>query len=344
MSEPLISLFVAAFLVAIGLLFFWPQHGLFCRWQDSRHVTERVLIEDTLKQFQDCEMNGRRPTMQSIAGTLGISVNETADLLSEMESRKLVQAKEGDFYLTPSGRDYALQVIRAHRLWERYLADETGFVEDEWHDQAHRREHSLSAAELDSLSKRLGNPTHDPHGDPIPTADGKLVPHGGRPLTTLEVDELARIVHLEDEPPTVYAQLVAERLRPGTQLRLAEISPQRVRFWADGDEHVLAPIVAANVSVVPLPQSQEAPESVPSERLADLKPGEKARVVNISPASRGTERRRLLDLGILPGTLVEAEMTSPSGDPTAYRIRGAVIALRREQAKHIYITHQEEVA
>jgi DtxR family Mn-dependent transcriptional regulator len=171
-----------------------------------------------------------------------------------------------------------------------------------------------------------------------------MVPHGGRPLTTLEVDELARIVHLEDEPPTVYAQLVAERLRPGTQLRLAEISPQRVRFWADGDEHVLAPIVAANVSVVPLPQSQEAPESVPSERLADLKPGEKARVVNISPASRGTERRRLLDLGILPGTLVEAEMTSPSGDPTAYRIRGAVIALRREQAKHIYITHQEEVA
>ncbi|RME45954.1 MAG: ferrous iron transport protein A [Caldilineae bacterium] len=59
-------------------------------------------------------------------------------------------------------------------------------------------------------------------------------------------------------------------------------------------------------------------------------------------ACRGAERRRLMDLGILPGTLIRAEMVSPSGDPTAYRIRGALIALRKEQADRIYITRATE--
>lgn len=343
MSEPLISLLVAAFVVALGLLFFWPERGLFWRWQRSRHMTERVLIEDLLKHIQERDMNGRRATMQSSAGALGIPVSETADLLTKMEARELLQAKKGELHLTAAGRDYALHVIRAHRLWERYLADETGFAEDQWHEQAHRYEHMLSQAEVDALSRELGHPTHDPHGDPIPTAQGKVVPHRGRPLTTLEVDEAARIVHLEDEPSSVYAQLVAEGLWPGMELRVTELSPHRIRFWAEGDEHVLAPVVADNVSVLALPEGPEEPEPVPGQRLTDLLPGEKAKVASISRNVRGIERRRLLDLGLLAGTAVEAEMTSPSGDPTAYRIRGAVIALRREQADQIRITRQKEV-
>ncbi|MGD9375983.1 MAG: FeoA family protein, partial [Anaerolineae bacterium] len=74
------------------------------------------------------------------------------------------------------------------------------------------------------------------------------------------------------------------------------------------------------------------------EHLSDLEPGEKAVVAGLSPSCRGSERRRFLDLGILPGTAVEAEMISPSGDPTAYRVRGALLALRREQAEYIRIT------
>lgn len=66
--------------------------------------------------------------------------------------------------------------------------------------------------------------------------------------------------------------------------------------------------------------------------LADLRHGQSARVLDISSDIRGIERRRLLDLGVLPGTVVKAEMRSPSGDPTAYRIRDAVIGLRAEQA------------
>ena len=62
----------------------------------------------------------------------------------------------------------------------------------------------------------------------------------------------------------------------------------------------------------------------------------------ISPTCRGTERRRFLDLGILPGTAVEAELVSPGGDPTAYRVRGTLLALRAEQAQNIHISREKE--
>ena len=71
--------------------------------------------------------------------------------------------------------------------------------------------------------------------------------------------------------------------------------------------------------------------------LDELEAGKSAVVVGISNA--GPERRRMMDLGILPGAVITAEMRSPLGDPTAYRIRGALLALRRDQARHIQIAH-----
>jgi Fe2+ transport system protein FeoA len=72
-------------------------------------------------------------------------------------------------------------------------------------------------------------------------------------------------------------------------------------------------------------------------RLDELETGESAVVTGIG--NDGPERRRMMDLGILPGTVITAEMRSPLGDPTAYRVRGALLALRRDQARHIQIAH-----
>lgn len=342
MPDPLVSLLVAALVAGAGLLVFWPERGLYWRWQRARQTTERVLIEDALKHMHESEMEGRWPTVQSLAGALQVTADRVASLLPQMEARDLLRVEDNHYRLTPQGRDYALHIVRAHRLWERYLAEHSGFAVEEWHNQAHRQEHLLSPEEVEALALRLNNPTHDPHGDPIPGADGKMVVPQGQALTSLEADQAARIIHLEDEPPALYAQLVAQGLHPGMEVRLLESSPQRVRFWADGDEHVLAPIVAANVGVVPLPGLETLAEQTATEHLSDLKPGEKAVIAGLSPTCRGTERRRFLDLGILPGTAVKAEMISPGGDPTAYRVRGALLALRREQADYIQITRPRE--
>jgi DtxR family Mn-dependent transcriptional regulator len=341
MIDSHISLLVAILLIIIALVLFWPERGLIHRWRQARKMTERILMEDILKHIHNCEMAGHHSTVQSVAGALQIHPNLASDLLKKMEAIDLVRFERGSPHLTESGRRSALHILRAHRLWERYLADETGFAESEWHPRADRYEHQLSPEDADALSAQLGHPTHDPHGDPIPTAEGELAEGKGIHLTEVETDVLVRIIHIEDEPGAIYAQLVAEGLHPGMFVRIVEKNSQRFRFWADGKEHVLAPIVADNITVLPVPEDQ-APLYPFGEPLSSLKPGETGKVLSISPACRGHERQRLMDLGVLPGTMIKAEFSSSVGDPMAYRIRDALIALREEQANLIWISPVEE--
>jgi Fe2+ transport system protein FeoA len=93
-------------------------------------------------------------------------------------------------------------------------------------------------------------------------------------------------------------------------------------------------VVGRNITVEPLPVAVAEAGSMLS--LADAGPGDDMRVVGISPVCEGAERRRLLDLGIVPGTVIRAEFRGAAGDPIAYRVRGALIALRREQASRVH--------
>ena len=336
MPDPLIALLVAGAVVLLSLGLFLPKSGLVPRWRRAQRNNERVLYEDALKHIQRGETHGDPANLHSLAGALNISVNQAADILDKIQALNLVRIEGNAFRLTPEGREYALRIIRAHRLWEQYLAEETGFTEAEWHDQAEQYEHLLTANEAQALASQLGNPLYDPHGDPIPTIAGEFKPHQGKPLTSMEVDAPLRIVHIEDEPDAIYAQLVAEGLHAGMEGRILEKSPQRVRFFAGGDVHLLAPIVAGNISVLPV--SQEPVERrEEGQPLHELKAGQQGTVLSLSPRIRGAERRRLMDLGILPGVAIEAAFTSPSGDPTAYLVRETLIALRKEQARSILI-------
>ena len=337
MSQPLVALIIFMLVALVVAVTFWPGRGIVARWQRSRRLDERVLIEDALKHLYKSEVYQRKATIQSVAGATGVSPDHAAGLLDRLAELELVKVIESGYQLTPEGEAYALNIIRAHRLWERYLADETGYAETEWHDLADLREHTLSPDDMKALSAELGFPAYDPHGDPIPTPGGRVVGHGGQPLTIMPPGQIVQIVHIEDEPDTIYAQLMAEGLYPGMQLRLLETTPTRIRFWARGREMVLAPVTAANVSVRPL-QASETTDVSASEHLSDLSVGQSGRVLRLSSRLRGMERRRLLDLGIIPGTIVSAELASPGGgDPMAFRVRGALIALRTDQTRLIEI-------
>jgi DtxR family transcriptional regulator, Mn-dependent transcriptional regulator len=336
------SLWIAPLVVLVFVLvFLWPQGGLMALWRRNRERSQRIAIEDALKHIYNETLIGQPASLSSVAGALQKSISTAADLLGAMEKRKMVSFQGGALRLTVEGRRYALHVIRAHRLWERYLAEETGFKESEWHRRAEHFEHDLSPEEVEALSVKLNHPSHDPHGDPIPTADGKLDAAVGQPLTTLEVDSAGRILHLEDEPPSIYAQLTALGLQPGLEVRLLEKSPDHVRFWVNGDEHILATLLANSVTVVPV--AALPMKSVPGIGwLSDLRLGGTAQVIELSPACRGADRRRLLDLGFVPGAEVKAELSSPTGDPMAYRIRGTLIALRREQSCFIRVSTSDQ--
>ncbi|HOY58483.1 MAG TPA: iron dependent repressor, metal binding and dimerization domain protein [Verrucomicrobiota bacterium] len=326
--------------VALIVLVVWPRHGLAARWRQAQELARRTRREDALKHILKCEANGRVATLDSIAGVLQITTSAAARLLEELEAGALLTFESGRLRLRSAGRELGLHIVRAHRLWESYLAEQTGVAEGEWHHRAERQEHLLTPQEADALAARLGHPTHDPHGDAIPKADGALEGEQGRTLNSVDPDTPAVITHIEDEPDTVYRQLMATGLRPGMRAFVIDKSPTRIRFWADGNEHVLAPVLAENVSIDLLPDFRTE-ELIEEEFLSGLQPGVPARVIGLSPACRGPERRRLLDLGFVPGTRVEVEMVSPGGDPTAYRVRGTVVALRREQANLIRVSSRD---
>ncbi|MDE2691221.1 MAG: metal-dependent transcriptional regulator [Acidobacteriota bacterium] len=338
--NPLLALVVLAAVIALAVMVARPDHGWLWRWRFGWRTLLRARTEDALKHLFDCEYEGRQATHQSLVGVLRLGGRRSTELLARMERLGLIVSAEGGFRLTAEGRSEALRVIRIHRLWERYLADETGLEPERWHPEAERREHQTSAEQAEELSVRLGHPPFDPHGDPIPTEEGDLPPRAGRALTDFEAGDEVEVVHVEDEPAAVYAQLVAEGVHPGMRLRIASVAAERIRFEADLDEVVLAPVIAANIFAIRAEEDAADGTSAAADAtgsLSDVAVGEQALVVGFSRFCRGMERRRLLDLGLLPGTLVEATMASPSGDPIAYRVRGAVIALRRSQANQIQV-------
>lgn len=298
-------------------------------------VRERVVIEDALKHLHDCECRQQPATAHSLAGALTTSLDEAARLLGQLEQSQLVTLAEGGAQLTAPGREYARQVVRAHRLYETFLAEQTGLPADLWHREAERMEHELTAEKVAQIAERLGEPQYDPHGDPIPTAAGELPPLEGVALLQCPVGWEGSVAHIEDEPHTGYAQVVAAGLTRGTRFRVVAADEQMVRLNAEGRRVELSRLAAGQILAAPLAPDETYDETV--TRLSTLRTGERAAVVGMTAAVRGPERNRLLDLGVVPGTVVQVDLVSPSGNPVAYLIRGAAIALRHEQADRILI-------
>ena len=338
MIDPLVALLVFVLLVLGIALLFWPKRGLVPWILRLSEMSERVRLEDALKHLYKCEYAGRSSSVDSVAGSVGVSRSRAFHLLKRIEELEYARAVPDGFVLTDSGREYAIHIVRTHRLLERYLADRTGVLPEDWHGEAERREHKFSPEDRESLAAKLGHPLYDPHGDPIPTPDGGLPPLTGVPLTALEPGDVGSIVHLGDEPREIYETLSGAGLTPLMPIRVSEASPGKVRFEAAGEVHTLPTIIARNITVELLPDA-ELDESA-FGTLAEVMQGETVRVVGIHPGLQGPQRRRLLDLGLVPGTRVEAEFSSATGDPVAYRIRGALIALRKDQSRWIQVDRQ----
>lgn len=340
MTDPVITLIIGTGIILFGIIFFLPEKGLVARLRKRKTISKKVHIEDALKHLYNCEYDKITCTLNSVAGKLSISEDDAAELITKLEEMGLLISHHETLQLSSEGRSYALRIIRVHRLWEKYLADETGIDEREWHHSAEEFEHKLTPSDADALAAQIGNPVFDPHGDPIPSTTGDIPTKSGMPLTDLKYGEFASIIHIEDEPDAIYKQLVAEGLYPGMQVRMMESSKERIRFTANGDECVLAPLFAKNITVAPI--KFEKPVEGKFKNLSSLKIGEKGTVLGISKALRGQQRRRLMDLGVVPGTEIVAEMKGAFGDPTAYRIKGASIALRKNLAEWIYLIPEIE--
>ena len=335
MNNPIETLIIGILILFVISIFIWPDKGIIAKWKKAKKQSLKIQIEDALKHLYDFEEKNISITLHSLAGHLGISGDEVAKIAETLKEMKLISIQNKKLFLTSDGRTYALKIIRVHRLWESYLAEETGIKEKDWHIYAEEKEHYISQEQADVLAAKIGNPSYDPHGDPIPTSDGEVPTRKGIPLTEVDSNKIFQIVHIEDEPQAIYSQIIAEGLFPGMQIRVIEISKERIKFIAQGEECILSPLIAANLTVVPLLFTDKIKEDY--KLLSSLNIGEIGEVVGISKACRGQQRRRLLDFGLVPGTKIIAELESIGKDPIAFNIRGASIALRKNQTDFIYI-------
>jgi len=322
---------LAVFVLVATLL---PRVGLLAYWTRRTTSARRAAVEDALKHLLEREYRGRSGSFSSLGGVLRLSDAALMALLSRMETQGLVRTEGQSFRLTAEGEHTAMQVVRAHRLWERYLADEARVPLERLHHEAERQEHVLTPEQVDLLDVSLGYPTHDPHGDPIPTRDGSLAPARGTPITAWPIDQSGRIVHLEDEPPLAFAQIVAAGLRIGQVVRVVESSPQCIVLGDGENEYRLAPAVATNVFVTMADFAAAETGVVP---LSDIGPDTEVEMLALDPSCQGFSRRRLMDLGFTPGARIGVALSTFTGDPRAYRIRGTTIALRRHQADMILV-------
>ncbi|HEX4914319.1 MAG TPA: iron dependent repressor, metal binding and dimerization domain protein, partial [Vicinamibacterales bacterium] len=198
-------MWIVLVLALLALAVLMPTYGLAAQVRRHRAAVARERTENALKHLLRQANDGHSASFQSLKGELGLSDRVLLALTERLENEGLIHSDGTRLKLTAEGERLALHVVRAHRLWEVYLAEELGMPVDRIHVEAERQEHRLTPQQVERLSARMGHPNVDPHGDPIPTADGVMPDAPGTALSAWPLSTPARIVHLEDEPPLAYA-------------------------------------------------------------------------------------------------------------------------------------------
>jgi len=310
------------------------------RWSEALRpgVRERVLFEDALKLLHDRQSEGLPASVDDFAQSLRVPRQKAEQVVARLEQMGLlVRDAGGRIRATEEGRREAIRIVRIHRLWERYLAEETGVPPADWHRRAHELEHLTNDEDLQALERSLGFPQYDPHGDPIPSAGGSVPPLRGDRVEQARPGDTLVISHLEDEPHAPYAELLSHGLAVGMPIRLDRVGEHSVRLESQGRTVQITRGAAQNLWVRRAELRPDQQAVLDGRTLATVNVGESAVVRGLSPRVRGLQRRRLLDLGFVPGSIVTPEFRSPGGDPTAFRVRGTLIALRRDQAALIFV-------
>ncbi len=333
--NPYIALLLFFGISLILFLVFRPKKGLFFLFKKTYKLNHKIAIEDILKLLYHNQTNNNSLTANDITNNLNYSNSLIIDSIEKMMDSDLISLEGDTVKLTNSGNEYSLRIIRAHRLWEKYLSEKTGFHHKEWHEIAEKKEHELTVEDTNKLSVLLGNPKFDPHGDPIPTSTGKMALKKGTPLSNLKVGSVGRIILIEDNPEIIYKQILAENIHINSIVRVIENNTTRIVFHSEGEKFVLAPIVAGNITISVLEKKEIDEENI--TRLVSLKENETATIIGLSKESRGENRRRLLDLGFVKGATIQIDLLNPLGDPKAFLIKGTSIALRKKQASKILI-------
>ena len=211
--------------------------------------------EDYLKAIYLLMAEGQKVNNSALANELEVSPASTTNMVKKLAELELVEYEPyQSITLTAAGRQVALEVLRHHRLLELYLHQKLNLPWDQIHAEADRLEHVISEALEDAIAAALGNPTMDPHGDPIPSKDGHVETIVGVPLSAAELDQPYRLVRVLLQDADRLNYLGSLGLYPNATVTLLKRAPFAGPLLIDvnGDHHALAHDMAELLLVTPV--------------------------------------------------------------------------------------------
>jgi DtxR family transcriptional regulator, Mn-dependent transcriptional regulator len=213
-------------------------------------------VQDYAKAIYSLEQRreGGAVSTNALAERLGVSAASASSMAKKLSGLGIVEhVPYRGVVLTERGMAVALEVLRHHRLLERFLVEELGVPWDRVHDEAEVLEHVLSDELEELIAAKLGHPTIDPHGDPIPTADLKIVEIDTVSMDGLEAGATGRFVRVSDSDPEMLRYLGARGISPGDAFEVVEKQPFGgpvfARFGTSADVHPLGGRLAAAMRV-----------------------------------------------------------------------------------------------
>ena len=216
------------------------------------HDTLTRSVEDYLKAIYRLSPEGRPASTSDIAHLLELSAPSVTGMVKRLSELGLLEhIPYKGVQLTPAGRRAALRMVRRHRLIEAYLVRFLGYGWDTVHAEAERLEHAVSDTLAERMAAALGHPAVDPHGDPIPAADGSIHELACTPLAAIAVGQTAEIRRVDERDSERLRYLAALGLVPGVVVTLLDRQPfgGPVTVEARGEPHVIGPELAQVVLV-----------------------------------------------------------------------------------------------
>jgi DtxR family Mn-dependent transcriptional regulator len=200
-------------------------------------------IEDYAKAIYALEHRGNDAvSTNALAERLGVTPASASGMIKRLGELGLVEHRPyRGVILTEEGRRVALEVMRHHRLLELYLVQSLGVPWDQVHKEAEVLEHVLSEELEELIAAKLGDPTHDPHGDPIPTRELTIEEGPSLSLNTLAAGDAGRFTRISDSDPEMLRFLAERGIAPGDEFEVIDKQPfDGPLFVRFGDDvHVL---------------------------------------------------------------------------------------------------------
>lgn len=217
-----------------------------------RKARRSESVDDFIKAVYTLQQTGQRVSTTTLRDTLEISAPSVTDMAQRLVAAGLVDyEKYRGVILTPAGEEMALKIIRRHRLIELFLVQHLNYELREVHEEAERLEHAVSERFIDAIAQSLGNPSFDPHGDPIPADDGTMAKRTLIPLTALAIGASGIVSQLKTESAEMIQHMLDRGFELGAEVQMIDQDPfdGPVKARVNGSDRVIGHHVAECIYV-----------------------------------------------------------------------------------------------